>query len=73
MIDLIAAKKDPTSVFARPEDVLHNHELSVQAKKEILESWAYDARVLEIAEEENMGGSDSDLLSRILTALETLD
>ena len=73
MIDLIAAKKDPTSVFAMPEDVLHSRGLSAKDKKEILESWAYDARELEIAEEENMGGSDPDLLSRILNALEALD
>jgi hypothetical protein len=50
---------DPASAFTSPEQVLTSAELSREQKIEILHRWEYDARQLEVAEEENML-SDSD-------------
>lgn len=47
---------DPTSVFSRPEDVVREVDLSRLDKIRILKRWEYDARELEVADEENMGG-----------------
>ena len=45
---------DPASAFTSPEQVLTSAELSREQKIEILHRWEYDARQLEVAEEENM-------------------
>ena len=50
---------DPASAFTSPEQVLTSAELSREQKIEILHRWEYDARQMEVAEEENML-SDSD-------------
>lgn len=71
MIDYKQAVLDPTSVFKHPEDVLQvsDKELSKKQKIKILRSWEYDAREIEVAEEENMQGRSQDLLAAILKAL----
>ncbi len=72
-IDLEKAMLDPTAVFRNPEDVLQQAELSQTQKIEILRRWEYDARALEVAEEENMAGAEpSDVLDRVLSALHAL-
>ncbi len=48
--------KDPSEHFAAPRDVLDAGDLSHADKQRILESWALDAQLLTVAEEENMGG-----------------
>ncbi|MGH7900897.1 MAG: hypothetical protein ACRENZ_04095 [Thermodesulfobacteriota bacterium] len=73
MIDLDKALLDPTSVFESPEEVLQSGELSREQKIDILRRWEYDARELEVAEEESMVGSNSDILDQILRALLKLD
>ncbi|GIW72156.1 MAG: hypothetical protein KatS3mg102_1698 [Planctomycetota bacterium] len=74
MIDLEAALRDPASVFATPEEVLRHPELAREHKIEILRRWEYDAREMQVAEEENMGdpAPPSDLLERVLAALHAL-
>ena len=67
------ALKNPAEVFPAPEDVVEHPGLSPEQKCRILRQWEYDARELEVAEEENMGGGPDDLLSRILNAINTLD
>ncbi len=65
---------DPASTFPSPEQVLSSAELSREQKIEILHRWEYDARELEVAEEENML-SDSDqpgILDEILRCLHAL-
>ncbi len=52
MIDVQKAMLDPTMVFEDPMDVVANAELTRDQKIEILRRWEYDARQLEIAEEE---------------------
>ena len=73
MIDLERALLVPSSVFKTPEEVLQSEELSREQKIDILRRWEYDARELQVAEEENMLGSNSDLLDQILRALLKLD
>ncbi|MGH6792658.1 MAG: hypothetical protein ACREDZ_11840 [Kiloniellales bacterium] len=63
---------DPSGVFDRPEAVLSRNDIDHETKIEILRRWEYDAREMQVAEEENMAGGESDLLDRVLKALKTL-
>ena len=67
--DLERALLDPTAVFEMPEEVLKRDDLSSEQKTAILQRWAYDARELEVAEEEGMRDGEPDLLDRVLRAL----
>jgi len=73
MIDIEKAILVPASVFKTPEEVLNSQELSRDQKIKILRSWEYDARQLEVAEEENMIGTQEDILDKIIFALRSLD
>ena len=63
----------PASVFASPEDVLDDAQLSKEQKIEIPLRWAYDAAEEAVAVEEGMPGRDSDLARRIFVALGKLN
>lgn len=65
--------KDPGKHFAEPRDVLSDRALSRKEKKRILESWALDAQLLAVAEEENMGGPDRPGLRDVKLALLELE
>lgn len=67
------AMLDPGSVFKRPADIFSEESLTKDQKIKILRRWEYDARELEVAEEENMGGGPPDILDEILKALNSLD
>ena len=72
-VDLNNALLDPTAVFGKPEDVLQRADLAQNQKIEILRRWEYDARALQVAEEENMPPAQpSDILDRVLMALHAL-
>ena len=71
-VDLEQALLDPGSVFAMPEAIIADGSLSKRQKIEILRRWAYDASENCVAVEEGMPGGESDLLRRILLALDTL-
>ena len=58
-VDFARALQNPQAVFDTPEAVLQHRDLSRQQKIEILRRWEFDARELEVAEEENMGGGES--------------
>ena len=73
MIDLEQALKDPSCVFESPQHVAASKTLSTDDKIAILRRWEYDARELEVAEEENMGGDAPDVLDEVLQALRSLD
>lgn len=73
MTDIEKALLNPSSVFSTPEEVLEAKDLSRDQKIEILRSWEYDARQLQVAEEENMVGPRINMLDRILNALRRLD
>lgn len=64
---------DPASVYASPAAVLEDASLDREQKIDILRRWEYDARELEVAEEENMGGGPPDMLDQILEALNRLN
>lgn len=70
-----AAKLDPTSVFHSPAEVVDREDLSDAEKIELLRRWEYDARELEVAEEENMRADrpDSDILDEVLDCLRALN
>lgn len=65
------AMHDPAAVFAHPEDVV-DARLTNQQKIAILNDWAYDARELEVAEEEGMVGTTESSLHQILLSLKRL-
>lgn len=72
MIDLQKALFDPASVFTHPHEVVTHPELTRDQKIDILRRWAYDAKELETAADENMDGGTEDRLNDILTALHEL-
>ena len=73
MIDVKKAMLDPTSVFKDPEEVVASENLSRDQKIEILHRWEYDARELEVAEEEaGMAVLRPDMFARVVQALRTL-
>ncbi len=73
MIDVKKAMLDPTSVFEDPEDVVASDELNRDQKIEILRRWEYDARELEVAEEEaGMAVRRPDMFDRVVQALHSL-
>ena len=73
MIDVKMAMLDPTMVFEDPMDVVANDELTRDQKIEILRRWEYDARQLEIAEEEaGMAVRRPEMFDLVLQAMHTL-
>lgn len=67
------AVRDPSCIFANPNEVLAHKHFSREEKIQILRSWEYDMRELEVAEEENMGGGEPDILDEIHAALLSLN
>ena len=73
MIDVKQAMLDPTSVFKDPTDVVADENLSRDQKIEILHRWEYDARELEVAEEEaGMAVRRPEMFDLVVQALHTL-
>jgi outer membrane lipoprotein SlyB len=71
--DLERALLDPTAVFSVPEQVLQRDDLSRGQKTAILRRWVYDARELEVAEDEGMRDGEPNLLDRVLRALDEVN
>lgn len=67
---------NPTNIYQKPMDVVHDESLSRDQKIQILRQWEYDARELQVAEEENMPEltprEKGSMLSRVLEALNEL-
>lgn len=72
-MDTEQAMLDPASAFSSPDEVCHDPSLSLEDKLKILRRWEYDARELEVAEEENMAGEASINLDSVLSALNKLN
>ncbi len=72
MTDIDRALLDPTSVFNAPEDVLKARDITREQKIEILRRWEYDARELQVADDESMTGGNNNLLQRVLESLSAL-
>lgn len=76
MIDMDKARLNPSAVFASPNDVMQNRELSRSQKIDVLRRWAQDAQALQVADDENMTASPhqrSSRLDEIMKALHDLD
>jgi hypothetical protein len=73
MLDIKAAKTNPSKYFQTPQDVLVHPHLTREAKIEILRQWEVDARLMSVAEEENMGSGEHGHLGAVVSALIALD
>lgn len=73
MLDIKAAKINPSKFFASPKDVLVHPGLSRDAKIDILRAWEVDARLMSVAEEENMTDGERSHLGAVVSALIALD
>ena len=71
--EIEAIMKDPVKHFATPRDVVMDARFSTGEKRRILDSWALDAQLLSVAEEENMGGKDRPGLREVKLALLELE
>ena len=71
--DIDAIIKDPVKHFAAPRDVVADTRFSNDEKRRILDSWALDAQLLSVAEEENMPGKDRPGLREVKLALLELE
>ena len=73
MIDVKMAMLDPTAVFEDPKDVVADVDLTRDQKIEILRRWEYDARELEVAEEEaGMAVRRPEMFDLVVQALHAL-
>ena len=73
MIDYDRALLSPASVFKSPTDVLKERSLSMRQKKEILNRWEHDARLLQTASDENMTGGERSNLEQVQEAQRAAD
>jgi hypothetical protein len=71
-LDVEKALFNPAAYFETPADVVRDPRLSREEKVEALRRWEYDARLLEVAEEENMTAATPSILGDILDALRSL-
>ena len=65
--------KDPVKHYRAPRDVVADPALTREEKRRVLDSWALDAQLLEVAEEENMAGADRPGLREVRLALLELE
>jgi hypothetical protein len=74
MADVEKALTDPSIIFKKPQDVIENTDLSREQKIEILRRWEYDARNLQVADEEGMSPDvpQPTVLDAVLKALRSL-
>lgn len=72
VLDVKAAKINPSKFFKTPAEVATYPGLSKQDKIEILRQWETDARLMAVADEENMGGGESSHLGAVTQLLITL-
>lgn len=72
-LNVEAAKTNPSKFFDTPKEVLRHPDLSRTNKIDILRQWEVDARLLSVAEEENMTQGESSHLGAVVSALIALD
>lgn len=64
---------DPALVFSMPGDVVSDESIPDEKKIEILRRWEYDAREIQVADEEGFGNpSSGKLLDEVIEALHAL-
>jgi hypothetical protein len=70
---LAKAMIDPASVFANPMTIVAEDSISDELKIELLRHWEYDAREIQVAEEEGFPPRPSTaLLDEVIAALHEL-
>lgn len=62
-------KNDPAKFYHLPEDIVADQSLSHDDKVDMLRHWEMDARLMAVAEEENMPGDEESPLRAIHRAL----
>ena len=72
VLDVKAAKTNPSKYFKSPGEVATYPGLSNADKIEILRQWEIDARLMAVADEENMGGGENSHLGAVTQLLITL-
>ena len=75
-LNVEAAKTNPSKFFSSPKEVLLHPTLNRATKIDILRQWEVDARLLSVAEEENMTqgeSGESSHLGAVVSALIALD
>ena len=63
----------PASVFAKPNEVVFTPAFSRKQKIDVLRRWEYDARMLQMANQEGKIDESEELLTEILESLHQLD
>lgn len=66
--DVRHVRRDPWKVFRSPKEVVSHQGLTSDDKKQILETWAEDAKQLAVAEGEGMSGGEPNRLSDVSEA-----
>lgn len=70
---LTQAMLDPASVFVSPMDIVGDERLANDEKIELLRRWEYDAREMQVADEEGFPAREpGSLLDTIIGALHRL-
>jgi hypothetical protein len=64
---------NPASVFAKPNEVVFAPALSRKQKIDVLRRWEYDARMLQMENQESKVDESEELLAEILESLQQLD
>jgi hypothetical protein len=72
MIDIDRVMLKPAAIFQPPTEVVGHPDLSREQQIEILRRWAYNARAMEVSEEENMASPYPSGLQPIMKALHAL-
>jgi hypothetical protein len=67
--DLDRALVNPASVFGSPHDVVRHPLLTIDCKREILQRWAWDEYLLDLADAEGMPEGEPSLLDEVKAAL----
>lgn len=65
--------KDPVKHFRAPREVIADQQLTRDDKRRVLESWALDAQLIAVADEENMSGPLRPGLREVKLALLELE
>jgi hypothetical protein len=65
--------KDPAKHYGAPREVVADARLTHEEKRRILESWALDAQLIAVADEENMAGPGRPGLRDVKLALLELE
>jgi hypothetical protein len=67
--ELERAFVNPAAVFASPDEVLRHPLLTIDCKREILQRWAWDAYLLDLADAEGMPQGEPSQLGEVKAAL----